>query len=46
VPPPAEDMSKFTRAALMVTGMFLPFAIGALLGHGHGHGSVTKNTLS
>jgi len=42
VTPAAEDMTKLTRAALMVLGMFLPFAIGALLGHGHG--SVKEST--
>jgi len=44
--PVPEDMSKLARAALMVTGMFLPFTIGALLGHGHGHGSTGDSTPS
>lgn len=44
VTPLPEDMTKLTRAALMVMGMFLPFVIGALLGHGHGHESMKETT--
>ncbi|KIM89528.1 hypothetical protein PILCRDRAFT_85118 [Piloderma croceum F 1598] len=35
---PSEDIEigKFMRTSLIVTGMFLPFIIGALIGHGHG----------
>jgi len=38
---PSEDkeMNKITRALLMVIGIFLPFLVGALLGHGHGQQS-------
>jgi len=31
-----NEMSKITRALLIVSGIFLPFIIGTLLGHGHG----------
>lgn len=34
-----KDMSKLTRSLLMVIGIFLPFMIGALFGHGHSHGA-------
>jgi len=43
---PSEDklISKFTRALLMIVGMFLPFVFGALLGPGHGH-VVTQGSI-
>ncbi|KZP18895.1 Zinc/iron permease [Athelia psychrophila] len=36
-PSEEKEVNKLTRALLMVAGMFLPFAIGAVLGHGHEH---------
>lgn len=33
-----EEMSKAVRLGLIILGIFLPFVIGALLGHGHEHG--------
>lgn len=37
-----KEMSKFARALLMVVGMFTPFVIGAILGHGHEHGHTAR----
>jgi len=46
VPSEDKEMSKLTRALLMVIGMFLPFVVGTLLGHGHGHNRSTSIVLS
>jgi len=46
MPPEEKEMSKFSRALLMVIGMFLPFMIGALLGHGHSHAATQGSTGS
>jgi hypothetical protein len=35
-------MSEVTRAALVILGMFLPFAISLLVEHDHGTGAQTK----
>ena len=33
-----SEPSKATRITLLIIGMFLPFAIGAVFGHGYEHG--------
>ncbi|KAF8486597.1 Zinc/iron permease [Gautieria morchelliformis] len=37
---PMEEMSKQQRVSLLVGGIFLPFVIGSLVGHGHDSGHV------
>ncbi|KAF4577075.1 Zinc transporter ZIP9 [Pleurotus pulmonarius] len=32
-----EDISRGTRVGLIALGMFVPFTLGSVLGHGHGH---------
>ncbi|KAF9496526.1 Zinc/iron permease [Pleurotus eryngii] len=32
-----EDLSKGTRVGLITLGMFVPFTLGSVLGHGHEH---------
>lgn len=39
-----DEMNKLIRVALMVSGMFIPFAIGAIIGHGHEHGHGEKES--
>ncbi|KAF7985909.1 hypothetical protein HWV62_43812 [Athelia sp. TMB] len=36
-PSEEKELNKLPRVLLMIAGMFLPFAIGMVLGHGHEH---------
>lgn len=45
VPSEDREMRQVTRVLLIVVGMFFPFAIGAMLGHGHENGMAQGNTV-